>query len=383
MANLFTNLSGAINAQITLTADMVSEEYKLTYTCSSIGDGKCFLIIKGGNTYFFPLQFVGQQEVRFKANLSGVVTCVLHGNAVISNLSLMTYTNVSEGDRAALELVKQDSSYWERIKNTTNDFGKLRTDMLEGLINMTVNAFANQSGTITQQDGIMTFLDGSSPETSTMAVQITGGAIKISNNKDDNGEWIWTTAINGAGIDAKTIIAKTLATVDFSAANIQACNVILAHLKGCDIKGGELWIGDTMPESEETMGTYTGMRVLSDGRIKGYYQGQDSFTLKHSHSGELILNDSVGDNTVVITSSKSNPATMYSTGKGISIMVGAPQTDYTGSRYVNPRIEIGSDGNIGIYAYQNNGTMTGTVTIAGNLDVRGDISCYGCHTQNE
>lgn len=380
MANLFTNLSGAINAQVTVTSDMVSEEYKLTYTCSSIGSGKSFLLITGINTYLFPLQFVGQQEVKFKAKFGSVVTCVSKGDASISGLTLSTYSNVSEGDRAALELVKSDSSYWDRIKKITDDAGKVRTNMLEGLINLTINAFANESGTITQENGIMTFMNGTKPENSTQAVQICGGAIQISNNKDANGNWIWSTAINGAGIHADTIIASTLDALDFSAAKIKSCDVTTAHLKGCDIKGGELWIGDTMPENEAAMGNYTGMRVLSDGRIKGYYLGQDSFTLKHSHSGELILTDSVNGNSVVLSSSKTNPATMYSTGRGISIMVGAPQWD--GSKYTNPRIEINPDGNIGIYAYQNGGTQTGTITIAGNLDIRGNIHCYDLYSQD-
>lgn len=380
MANLFTNLSGNINAQVTTTLDMVTEEYKLTYTCSNIGTGNSFLIIQGANTYFFPMQFVGQQEIKFKASLSGVVTCVLHGDAIISNLTLATYENVSEGDRRAIELVKNESSYWDRIKEITNNLGKVRTEMLEGLINLTVNAFANESGTITQENGVMTFLNGSSPATSTQAVQITGGAIRIANNKDASGNWIWTTAISGAGINAQTIIADTLATVDFSAANIQACDVTLAHLKGCDIKGGELWIGNTMPESEAQMGAYTGMRILSDGKIKGYYQGKESFTLTHSHSGKLTLTDSINHASVVLDGSATNLATMYTEGRKMSLMCGTPQ-EVAGGRLVNNRIELYSD-HIDIISYSDGGSQEGAINIVGNVTVKGTLTAYEIHDQS-
>lgn len=379
MADLFKNLSGSINAQNTITNEMISDEYTLTYTCNSIGNGNSFLVIKGLSTYFFPMQFVGKQEMRFKANLNGVVTCVLHGNASISDLTLSTYSNITEADRNAIELVKNESDYWARIKEITNNIGKVRAEMLEGLINLTANAFANETGTITQENGIMTFLNGSSPATSTQAVQITGGAIRIANNKDANGNWIWTTAISGAGINAQTIIADTLATVDFSAANIQAANVTLAHLKGCDIKGGEMWVGSSMPESEATMGNYTGMRVLSDGRIKGYYQGTESFTLAHSHSGQLTLKDPINQNSLILSGSKTEEATLYTTDRNIVIMKGTPQS--VNGRLVNPRIEL-TDGAIDLYAFRDSGTQVGTVTIAGDLVVRGNITAYSVTTEN-
>ena len=381
MADLFKNLSGAINVQNTITNEMISDEYTLTYTCNSIGNGNSFLIIKGSSTYFFPMQFVGKQEIRFKANLSGVVTCVLHGNASVSNLTLSTYSNITEADRNAIELVKNESSYWDRIKDITNNLGKVRTEMLEGLINLTVNAFANESGTITQENGIMTFLNGSSPATSTQAVQITGGAIRIANNKDARGNWIWTTAISGAGINAQTIIADTLATVDFSAANIQAANVTLAHLKGCDIKGGEMWVGSSMPESEATMGDYTGMRVLSDGRIKGYYQGLESFTLTHSHSGKLTLTDSINNASVVLDGSATNLATMYTEGRKMSLMCGNPQ-EVAGGRLVNNRIELYSD-HIDIISYSDGGYQEGAINIVGNVTVKGTLTAYEIYDQSK
>lgn len=265
MANLFTNLGGAINAQVTITSEMVSEEYKLTYTCSSIGAGNSFLLIKGSNTYFFPLQFVGQQEVKFKASFSGVVTCVLKGDVTINGLTLATYSNVSQGDRTALELVKKNGSYWDQIINKVNEAGKLRADMMEGIINLTTNAFKNESGTITQENGIMTFMDGTSYATSTMAVQIAGGAIAISNNKDGNGGWVWTTSINGAGISAKTIIANT-----FDALEIRGAKMITGSIESVDISSVTIKSSTLLSGTIES-GTY--IKVDSSGNIVGYKNG--------------------------------------------------------------------------------------------------------------
>lgn len=281
MANLFTNLGGAINAQVTITSEMISEEYKLTYTCSSIGSGNSFLLIKGSNTYFFPLQFVGQQEIKFKASLGGVVTCILKGNASISGLTLSTYSNVSEGDRTALELVKQNGSYWNKFLDMINDFGKLRADMLEGIINLTTNAFANESGTITQKNGIMTFMDGTSYATSTMAVQIAGGAIAISNNKDGNGGWVWTTSINGAGIDAKTIIADTFSALEITGLKIKSSTLDTGDITGYTMKNCTLLSGDT------DIGNYL---EIINGILHGYRNHQEIFYLTTGgDAGRLVL----------------------------------------------------------------------------------------------
>lgn len=374
MANLFTDLSGAINAQVTTTSDMVAEEYKLTYVCSSIGTENSFLIIQGTDTYFFPLQFSGHQEIRFNARFSGVVTCTLHGDAVISNLTLSTYEKISEGDRKAIELVKNEASYWGIIKEVTNKERKLRTDMLNGLINMTINAFANESGTITQKDGIMTFLNGSTPETSTAVVQICGGAIRIANSKKANGEWDWKTAISGAGIHADTIIAETLKTVDFSSANIKSCDITTADLKSCTLKGGELYIGD----NPDNLDIFTGCIIQQNGFIKGYYQGTETFSLVHTSSGRLRLYSPTTGKTLVLDSYTGE---LYAeAGDGITIQSGVDFTNVYNTK-INTRIEIRS-GEINLITFNSSGTQNGTVNIAGNLNVRGDISCYSLSQQD-
>lgn len=46
----------------------------------------------------------------------------------------------------------------------------------------------------------------------TAVVEIRGGTIRFSNKKDERGEWIFTTAIDGTGINAAAIAAETLTT---------------------------------------------------------------------------------------------------------------------------------------------------------------------------
>ena len=375
MANIFTNLSGNIDAQQAVDSYMTSPQYKLTYYGEGLGDGKSFLIIGciGGSSYFFPLQFLGSQEVILSAELNGVVTCKLNGNAKVSGLTLATYTQVTEADNEVLQLVRNESSYWDRIKKITNDVGKVRTDMLNGLINMTVNAFANQSGTITQKDGIMTFLNGSTPETSTAVVQICGGAIRIANSKKENGEWDWKTAISGAGINAETIIAKSLATVDFSSANIQSCDITTADLKSCTLKGGELYIGD----NPDNLSIFTGCIIQQNGFIKGYYRGTETFSLVHTSSGRLRLYSPTTGKSIVLDSYTGE---LYAdAGGGITIQNGVDFTNVYGTK-INTRIEI-KNGEINLITFNNDGTQNGTVNITGNLNVRGDISCWGLSQQ--
>ena len=375
MAEIFVNLSGAIDAQKSLDSYMVAPQYKLTYYCSSLGSGDSFLTIGcGGSFYFFPIQFLGSQEVILPIELSGVVTCKLKGNANISGLTLSTFTQVTQADNDTLQLVRGSSTYWDRIKEVTNEKGKLRTDMLNGLINMTVNAFANQSGTISQKDGIMTFLNGSTPETSTAVVQVCGGAIRIANSKKENGEWDWKTAISGAGINAETIIANTLATVDFSSANIKSCDITTADLKSCTLKGGELYIGD----NPDNLAIFTGCIIQQNGFIKGYYQGTETFSLVHTSSGRLRLYSPTTEKSIVLDSYTGE---LYAdAGDGITIQSGVDFTNGYGTK-INTRIEIRS-GEVNLITFNSGGTQNGTVNVIGNLNVKGDVSCYKLSQQS-
>lgn len=289
MAKLVDNQSGNIDVGVTLTS--LADSYNIQFKCNSIGSGKSFIIIYATlsdatyKTYFFPIQFLGENMINFQLDSSSQYLQVkMIGDAEVNGITLEEVVNPT------MEYVKANASYWDRIKEITNDIGKVRSNMLEGLINMTVNAFANESGTITQENGVMTFMDGDSPETSTQAVQITGGAIRIANTKND-GEWNWTTAISGSGINALTIIADTFSGLNISGVTITGGTITGGTINGVTINGGSLFAGNV----DGGNGSY--VEITQDGVIKGFNRGKKTIHIDHASEGRVFVGTDIdGDN---------------------------------------------------------------------------------------
>lgn len=265
MAKLIDNESGNVSKGLQLEG--VADSYKLSFNCTSIGDGKSFIRIYATlndtscKTYFFPIQFLNENEIEF--SLDGSTTAIqfdMIGNAMVTGITLEEVTN------ATMEYVKANSTYWDRIKEVTSSTGKVRAEMMEGIINMAVNAFANDSGTVKQENGVYTFLNGTTVEDSTQAVRICGGAIEIANSKDEKGEWDWSTAITGEGINAKAIVANSFAAINIAGAKITGGTIVGGNITGVNINGSTLISGTV--ES----GTY----ILMDqyGNIEGYKYGK-------------------------------------------------------------------------------------------------------------
>ena len=91
------------------------------------------------------------------------------------------------------------------------------------------------------------------------AVSIDENGIRIATAKDSSGQWIYTTAINGAGVNANTITSGTI-------------NANLIQLLGT----GTYFDGTTLRIQHPTLGTniYTeidanGMRMISNGQVVG------------------------------------------------------------------------------------------------------------------
>ena len=358
MAKLIDNESGNVSKSVTLTS--IADSYKLSFNCSSIGNGKSFIRIYAAlsdtsyKTYFFPIQFLNENVIEF--SLDGATTFVqfdMIGDATVTGITLEEVAN------ATMEYVKANSTYWDRIKEVTSNTGKLRAEMMEGLINLSLNAFANDSGTITQENGVMTFLNGTTVEDSTQAVRICGGAIQIANTKNSDGSWKWTTAITGAGIDAQTIIAETFAAMTILGATISGGTVTSGVLSSCSIRGGTLRIGDNVPEGAD-IENFTGVEVTQNGVINGYKNGNLTYTLNHSNEGKLRLRDFESGNYLMADSAQS---TLYSSSKSINVSAGVPGENTS-------FIEIENNGGD---IYLSAGAGTGTIHIVGNLQVDGTI----------
>ncbi len=266
---LIDNASGNIKQTIPLTDVDLSGGLKIGFNCNNIGSGKSYIriyasISKGYETYFIPIQFAGKTEFEFAINTeSTVLEFEMIGNASVTHIVLESLVNID----TTLEYVKENKEYWDRIKDVTNNVGKLRAETLEGLINLTLNAFANESGTITQENGVLTFLDGTTVAKSTMAVQITGGAIRIANSKLPNGEWNWSTALTGAGINADTIVAGTLRAIAIDGVKITGTEIIGGKVTGVEIKGNTIK-GNTIEGNTINGGTINGTTV-NGSTIKG------------------------------------------------------------------------------------------------------------------
>lgn len=359
---LIDNSSGNVSQGITLTTAEKADKYKLSYVCSDIGNGKSYIRIYATlndgtyKTYFMPIQFVGNISLDLSIDTSSTyLQFDVIGDATLTNITLAT------NDDPTIEYVKNNVGYWDRIKNVTNDIGKVRTEMLEGLLNLTVNAFANESGTITQENGVMTFLNGTTVADSTQAVQITGGAIRIANTKNTDGSWKWSTAINGSGINADAITTGILRAIELSGVNINGSTMTTGTLTGCKIIGGELYIGDNPPVDGD-MSSYTGMVINKRGHIIGYVNGSTTYRLKHYNAGNLELNSN--DNTICLDSYVS---ALYGTGN-FQLMAGIPSYN-SNNALLNTRITLEEDGDIIISVNQGRGK----VIIDGNLEVWGTV----------
>lgn len=97
------------------------------------------------------------------------------------------------------------SGIWDRADKFDKD-GTLNSKFLTNLLNE-FNEKANETGGhvfIEDGEGLIT-TDYPTVELSTMAVQIKGGLIRIAHQKLANGNWDWTTALDGKGITAAVV----------------------------------------------------------------------------------------------------------------------------------------------------------------------------------
>ncbi|WP_410495009.1 hypothetical protein QTL86_12725 [Cellulosilyticum sp. ST5] len=343
---LIDNASGNVSQGITLDGTNKADRYKLSYNCSNIGSGKSFIRIyatlsdSNYKTYFMPVQFNG--EVSFELSIDSEATFLqfdVIGDATITGITFETVVD------ATMEYVKANSRYWDMIKEITSSTGKVRSDMLEGLINLTMNAFANESGTITQKNGILTFLNGTTPEDSTEAVEITGGAIRVADSKLPNGEWNWTSAVNGRGINAATIIAETFAGLNITSVNIVSGTITGGTINGVTMRGSTIFSGDIEG------GNY--VEITREGDINAYAKGEGETTVRRTYSlikrleGRLYLGRDLND--------PNEYRLELNSGEGATVT------------------SKNSDLYIGKYAKTSLTFKDGTIVVEGNLNVNGSV----------
>lgn len=103
-------------------------------------------------------------------------------------------------DRLELEIDTGKETYISK-----SDITKIRDDLNKKLSTLGGYVYMDEG------KGVLTY-DKPREENPTKVVQMVGGAIRFANKKDENGNWIYNTAITGDGINASAIDVNTLTT---------------------------------------------------------------------------------------------------------------------------------------------------------------------------
>lgn len=348
--NGFRIVNGYMLQTIVLTPETTANKYKLSFNVSELRNRKSHITLTVGlsdggfNTYWFPIQFAGYAEIVFDMNQEAQnITFEIVGNLTISDVRLDTFSELSGEDKLALQKVNSNGEKWDRIIEATSSTGKLNADMLEGLINTTLNRFANASGTITQENGETVYLNGTTPENSTSALKISSAGILIADTKNLDGSWHWTTATSGAGISASAIVTGVLSAIEINGVSIIASSITGGTITGVTMEGNTMYSGDRVA------GNYV---ALTNGQLQAYKNHKRIFLLNTGESGVLYL-DNADDTTGVVLRSN---ATIYGmTGAAVT----ATNSDLilsAGSHYI--KIPYGPGG---------------TIEIQGNVYVAGEV----------
>lgn len=354
---LIDNESGNVSQGITIDSTNKADRYKLSYNCSNIGNGKSYIRIyatlsdSSYKTYFIPVQFSG--AVEFEMSIDTQATFLqfdVIGDATIVGITFETVVD------ATMEYVKENAAYWDRIKDVTNNTGKLKSELLEGIINTSLNKI--------YAPGYLNEGNTSIWETETEATMINPDGMYRANSKKDDGTWDWKPFTAGAGINADAIVTGILRAITLSGVDITGSTMTTGTLTGCTLIGGELYIGDNPPINGD-ISNYTGMVITKKGVINGYINGSLSYTLVHANEGRLILRD--GNKSLYMDSANTR---IYSTNNDLNLVGGFPQFD-TNNTLENSNILI-ENGSGDIYVTADKGR--GTVYVVGDLMVDGSIT---------
>lgn len=276
-----TTVKNGYNKEIAIIDDMKADKYTLSYSSESISICSfltMYTTSKDGSksTIVVPVQFAGNNSIEIEFPKDTAILEIVYKGSTLNNLILSTVVT------PYMEFIQEKATLWDKVQDIVNEQGKLRADMMEGIINLTMNAFANEGGTITQENGVMTFLNGATADESTQAVQITGGAIRIASNRKSDGSWNWQTALTGAGINADVINAGSLNGMFINGGQIEG-----TIIKGCQARFGVFG--------------YAYTDIEASGDINSYYQpdGKTSVPtvrVRKAREGRIELGQNLNDN---------------------------------------------------------------------------------------
>lgn len=305
--------------------------------------------------------------------LTGLNSNVVLGDAIKDMRSTFSKnkeyaTNVA--NEAYEQACNMSMPYWNKLNAVLDDLGNLLPKKLKGDLSLATVSILNSTGTFEHRDNGLYWQNQPTKEASTFATFWGAQGIMFARSKDENGEWKWESAMTAEGVVATKVIASALEGLTVKSVTSESSTMKTGTLEGCTIKGGELWIGENID------GAFTGCSISRDGRVKGYYQGIQTYSIIHTPSGQLKLVSPTSGAEIVLDSFKNE---LYSLQSGFTIQNGVDQISYDG-RKVNTRIEITRDV-IHLYAFSSGGSQPGGIYVHGNLHVEGEVHAYKVITQ--
>lgn len=289
--NGFKISAGGIAQTIVITDANRSTKYKLSYNAKELRDNKSYflltvsLVTGGYNTCFVPIQFSGLAEIplTISADAQTIIFEVV-GNLTISNLVMDIDSELTPQDKLNLLKVSENGAKWDKVIEFTSATGKLNADMLEGLINTTLNRFTNTSGTIIQENGETLYLNGTTVANSTAAMKLGSTGLLIADSKNTDGTWKWATAVTGAGISATAIVTGILSAITISGVNIVSSSTTSTTITGAIMENNILYSGD------RTTGNYM---KIDGGLITVYKANKRVFVVNSDGAVDMWAEDEV------------------------------------------------------------------------------------------
>lgn len=262
-------------------------------------------------------------------------------------------------------LRKECMADWDKLDSITNELGNVISGKLEGEISLLTNNIKNSTGTFEQRDNGLYWQDQPTKEASTFATMWTAQGIMFARSKNTAGDWNWESALSAEGLVATKVLASALKGLTVESVTTTSSTMNAGTINGCSIQGGDIKIGTT-----DANGVFTGFVVEPTGNIKGYYEGMQSYSLVHASEGRLRLINPHTKTEIFL-----NSANGWISGSPKAVLSnGVPAQNQYGTIF-NNRIELDSSG-ITLYTYTNSGADTGRVTVVGDLEVRGNVSCF-------
>jgi hypothetical protein len=112
-----------------------------------------------------------------------------------------------------------------KVNNVIDEHGNLIAEKLTGTLNDAIETVQGQTGYVTfDSRGILIHNQPTEAE-STWVILLSSGGILIANAKDEQGAWIWRTAITGDGMTADEITTGTLTAININGVTITGSTI--------------------------------------------------------------------------------------------------------------------------------------------------------------